>query len=89
METLKFQLYERRLNNCLAARDRCKEGSWGWTYWQDCFTILTADFPCSGLLHPVAEAPGGRPAQLGNPRDETAHLPAPFAVEGRRWGRSW
>ena len=40
METLNFQLYERRLNNCLAARDRCKEGSWGWTYWQDCFTIL-------------------------------------------------
>jgi len=40
MEALRFQLYERRLENCLKARDRCKEGSWGWTYWQDCFTIL-------------------------------------------------
>ena len=40
LEKVKFELYERRLENCLAARDRCKEGSWGWTFWQDCFTIL-------------------------------------------------
>jgi len=40
LEKVMFELYERRLENCLRARDRCKEGSWGWTYWQDCFTIL-------------------------------------------------
>lgn len=40
LETLRYQLYERRLDNCLFARDRCKEGSWGWIFWQDRFAIL-------------------------------------------------
>lgn len=40
METVTFQLYERRLDACLFARDRCEEDSWGWNYWQNCFTIL-------------------------------------------------
>ena len=40
METVKYQLYERRLDSCLEARNRCKEGTWGWTYWQNCFIIL-------------------------------------------------
>ena len=40
METVRYQLYERRLDACLVARDRCEEDSWGWTYWQNCFTIL-------------------------------------------------
>lgn len=43
METLKWQLYEHRLDACLTARDRCKEGTWGWTYWTKCFTILLRD----------------------------------------------
>ena len=35
-----IQLYERRLDNCLFARDRCVEGSWGWKFWQSRFTLL-------------------------------------------------
>lgn len=40
MEVKQLQLYERRLDSCLNARNACVEGSWGWTYWQHCFTIL-------------------------------------------------
>lgn len=40
METVRYQLYERRLDACLTARNYCEEGSWGWNYWQRCFTIL-------------------------------------------------
>lgn len=40
METVTYQLYERRLDACLVARNRCEENSWGWNYWQNCFTIL-------------------------------------------------
>ena len=40
LETRIVQLYERRLDNCLNARDACGEGTWGWTFWQKTFTIL-------------------------------------------------
>ena len=40
LETVRYQLYERRLDACLTARNNCVEDSWGWTYWQRCFTIL-------------------------------------------------
>ena len=40
LEALRFQLYERRLENCLVARDRCAEGTWGWTFWQTTFITL-------------------------------------------------
>ena len=40
METVRYKLFERRLDSCIEARNRCKEGTWGWTYWQNCFTIL-------------------------------------------------
>jgi hypothetical protein len=40
MGTVRFQLYERRLDNCIIARNRCEEGSWGWNYWTKQFTII-------------------------------------------------
>ena len=40
MEVKRYQLYERRLDNCLAARDRCVEGSWGYNFWQKNFAEL-------------------------------------------------
>lgn len=40
LDTVTYQLYERRLDACLEARDRCGENTWGWTFWQNCFTIL-------------------------------------------------
>ena len=40
LDSRMIQLYEARLDNCLIARDRCEEDSWGWTFWQSRFTIL-------------------------------------------------
>ena len=35
-----IQLYERRIDNAMAARDRCGYGSWGFEYWTRVSTIL-------------------------------------------------
>lgn len=40
LETVKWQLYERRIENCFSARDRCKIGSWGWNFWNERFIML-------------------------------------------------
>ena len=40
LDSRMIQLYERRLDNCLMARDSCEEDSWGWTFWHSRFTIL-------------------------------------------------
>jgi len=29
------KIYERRIENCFEARDRCKDGSWGYKYWTE------------------------------------------------------
>jgi hypothetical protein len=29
------KVYERRIENAYEARDRCKEGSWGYQYWTE------------------------------------------------------
>lgn len=29
------KVYERRIKNAYEARDRCKEGSWGYQYWTE------------------------------------------------------
>lgn len=29
-----FQLYERRIDNCFATRDKFVEGTWGYDFWQ-------------------------------------------------------
>jgi len=34
LSTRELQLYERRIDNCFAARDRCEEDSWGFYFWQ-------------------------------------------------------
>ena len=40
LEVKKWETYERRLEACLEARNRCEEDSWGWNYWQEQFTVL-------------------------------------------------
>ena len=35
-----FELYEKRIDNCFAARDNCVEGSWGYEFWQRTATTL-------------------------------------------------
>jgi len=34
LSTREIQLYEQRIDNCFAARDRCEEDSWGFHFWQ-------------------------------------------------------
>lgn len=29
-----FELYEKRIDNCLKARDMCSEDSWAYQFWQ-------------------------------------------------------
>lgn len=35
-----IQLYERRIDNAMTARDRCAKGSWGETYWNRVIAAL-------------------------------------------------
>ena len=34
ISTIEIRLYERRIDNCFAARDMCNEGTWAYDFWQ-------------------------------------------------------
>ena len=38
MNVKEFQLYEKRLDNCLKMRDNFKEGEWGYKFWSETFS---------------------------------------------------
>lgn len=37
MTTKEFQLYEKRLDNCLKMRDNFNHGQWGYEFWSKTF----------------------------------------------------
>jgi len=34
ISTKEIRLFERRIDNCFAARDMCDEGTWAFDFWQ-------------------------------------------------------
>lgn len=34
ISTIEIEQYEHRIDNCFAARDMCKKGTWAFEFWQ-------------------------------------------------------